>query len=91
MRHFFIRSFEILVGFFVILGILGVLATALAVGTGSMTATNGDSISGVFAAIAILFGGLLYITFMAGFMYMGVGIYNNTKRTAEAVERMAGR
>jgi len=91
MRHFFIRSFEILVGFFVILGILGVLAAALAVGTGSMTSSNGDSISGVFPAIAILCGGLLYIAFVAGFLYMGVGIYNNTKRTAEAVEQMAGR
>jgi len=56
-----------------------------------MTASSGASINGTLAALLVLIGGLLYIVFVAGFLYLGAGIYSNTKRTAEAVERMAGR
>lgn len=91
MRHFFIRSFEILIGLFVVLGVLAVLGGAYAAWTGGMTASNGASISGMLAALLVLIGGLLYVVFVAGFLYLGAGIYSNTKRTAEAVERMAGR
>ena len=70
---------------------LAVLGGAYAAWTGGMTASSGASINGTLAALLVLIGGLLYIVFVAGFLYLGAGIYSNTKRTAEAVERMAGR
>jgi len=36
----------------------------------------------------LIFGGL-YVVLMGGMMYLFLGIYDNTKRTAEATERMA--
>lgn len=41
--------------------------------------------------LGILIGGALYVVLVGGFLYMGVGIYQNTKRTAEAVEKLAAR
>jgi uncharacterized membrane protein len=87
MRHFFIKSLDLLIGLFVILGILAVLLAAMAAGTGGMTGLNGVPVGGGGgAAIVILVVGLLYIAFIAGFLYLGVGIYHNTKRTADAIE-----
>ena len=39
---------------------------------------------------AVLIGGGIYVIFIGGLMYMGLGIYQNTKRTAAAVEKLAG-
>ncbi len=45
---------------------------------------------GPLAALMILIGGSIYVLFVGGFMYLGLGIYQNTKRTAEALERQFG-
>ncbi len=86
MRDFFINSLEILVGVFVVLLALGVLAFAAAAAFGG--GMGPGSPSGPLAGIGILIGGALYVIFVGGFMYMGIGIYQNTKRSAEALEKL---
>jgi hypothetical protein len=96
MRDFFINSLEILVGVFVVLIGLAVLAFAAmaafggGMGPGAAMGPMGGA-SGPLAAVGILIGGALYVIFVGGFMYMGIGIYQNTKRSAEALEKLASR
>lgn len=87
MRDFFIRSFEVLVGIIVVLLGLGVLIAAGIAAMGGSQLGPGMS-GGPLTGLAILVGGAIYVTFIGGLMYLGLGIYQNTKRTAEAVERM---
>ena len=92
MRHFFIKSLDLLIGFFVVIGVIAVLVAAFAASTGGMAGPNGMPVGGgVAAAIFVLIGGLLYVAFVAGFLYLGVGIYYNSKRTADAVEKLVSR
>ena len=83
MRDFFIRWFERLVGVVIILISIGVVigAGAAMVGQGP----NGEG--GILAALLILVVGAIYVVFLGGIMYLGLGIYQNTKRMAEALER----
>ena len=46
---------------------------------------------GALAALAILIGGSIYAILMGGMMYLFLGVYHNTKRTAEAIEELAKR
>ena len=87
MRDFFINSLEILVSVMVVLLGIGVVVFA------AMTAFGGGGMgpggmSGPLGALFILIGGGLYVIFIGGFMYMGIGIYQNTKRSAEALEKL---
>ncbi len=91
MRHFFIRVLDLLIGVVVVIGILGVLISSAAMITVGVPGPDGTTISGVGPGIAVLVAGLLYMIFLGGFMYLGVGIYHNTRRTAEAVEQLAGK
>ena len=93
MRDFFINGFEILVGIIVVLMIIAVLGLAGATAFGgSGTVIQGMPMQGgILAGVAILVGGLLYVVFLAGLMYLGVGIYQNTKKSAAALERMAAK
>lgn len=77
MRDFFIKSFEIIVSVVVVL-----MAVAVVIG-GLMTMFNGGFLQG----LGILIGGAVYVLFIGGAMYLGLGIYQNTKRTADALER----
>lgn len=79
MRDFFINGFEKLVGVIVIFMAIGVLIAAF----GAMANPNG----GVLIGLGVLIGGAVYVLFMGGAMYLGLGIYQNTKRTADALER----
>ncbi|MEP2716217.1 hypothetical protein [Pseudophaeobacter sp.] len=85
MRDIFIGLFDKLVGVFVIFLCLGVL-----VGTGVAfvaPAPNG----GLLPALGILIGGSIYAIMVGGMMYLFLGVYHNTKRTAEAIEELAKR
>ena len=90
MRDFFINSLEILVGVIVVLLALGVVvaAGATAFGVGNM---GPGGMSGPLAGLGILVGGTLYVIIVGGFLHMGIGIYKNTKRSAEALEKMVAR
>lgn len=87
MRDFFINSLEFLVGVFVGLMVLGVSIIALGIAFNTSVGQNGPS--GIGAGLAVFIGGILYVIFVGGFMYLGIGIYQNTKRSAEALEKMA--
>ena len=92
MRDFFINSFEILVGVIVVLLSLGVIIFAGLAAFGSGTPGMGPGMAmanGPLAGLAILVGGAIYVIFIGGLMYLGLGIYQNTKRTAAAVEKLA--
>lgn len=93
MRDFFINGFEILVGIIIVLLILLVLvvAGAAAFGGGGMMMNGQQMPGGPLVGLGILVGGLIYVIFIGGLMYLGLGIYQNTKKTAAALERMAGK
>lgn len=86
MRDFFIRSFERLIGVIIVIGAIAVVIAAFAAAS---TAPSGGQ--GILAFLAILIGGALYLILAGGVMYLALGIYHNTLRTAEAIERQAGR
>ena len=50
-----------------------------------------EAFGGPIAFIVVLLGGFVYLTLLAGFIYLALGIYSNTKRTADAVERLQSR
>ena len=89
MRDFFINSLEILVNVIVVLMSLGVLVGAGAAAFGGGMGPGG--MSGPLGALVILIGGGLYVILVGGFMYMGIGIYQNTKRSAEALEKLVAK
>ena len=65
---------------------LGVLAVAAIAAFGGGVGPNGPA--GPLAGVGILIGGALYVIFVGGFMFMGIGIYQNTKRSADALEKL---
>ena len=78
MRDFFIGALDKLITVIVILMIIGVVGASLF--------TMFSSQGGFLAGIGLLIGGGLYVILMGGMMYLFLGIYHNTKRTAEARE-----
>lgn len=93
MRDFFINSFEKLVSVIVILMILGVVIFSVMImfGGGGMMPAPYNAMGGFVPGLIFLVAGLVYVIFVGGFMYLGLGIYQNTKATAEAVKDIAGR
>lgn len=91
MRDFFINSLEILVSVFVVLLALGVLVAAAAAAFGGGGVMGPGGMHGPLGGLVILIGGALYVVFVGGFMYMGIGIYQNTKRSADALEKLAAK
>ena len=92
MRDFFINGFEILLGIILVLMIIGIIVFAGVVAFGGGMMMNGQPMPGGPAMGAgILVAGLLYVLFVGGLMYLGLGIYQNTKKTAAAMERMASK
>lgn len=83
MREFFILWMERAVNVIIVLGAVAVLAGAIVM----LFAPQG----GLLAAIGVLVFGALYLVLLGGSIYLGLGIYNNTRRTAEAVEQLARR
>lgn len=80
MRDFFINSFEKLVSVIIVLMALGTVVAAF----------GASQDGGVLALLAVLIFGGVYVIFMGGVMYLGLGIYHNTQRTADALERASG-
>ena len=93
MRDLFINLFEKLVGLLVILMIISVLALSAMVMFGGGSAMMGPfgPVNGIVPGLLLLVAGLIYVVFIGGFMYLGLGIYQNTKATAEALRGGAGR
>ncbi len=83
MRDFFINSLEKIVTAIIILMALGVVFSGL----GVMFAPDG----GLLPGLAVWLFGALYVLIMGGMLYLALGIYDNTKRTAAAVEALAAK
>lgn len=84
MRDFFIGALDKVVAIFVVLLALLVIVGAFAALFG---AAGSDGPSGIVGFFAILVGGGLYTILMGGLLYLGLGIYYNTKRQADALDR----
>ncbi|MEK0162253.1 hypothetical protein VWZ88_07635 [Phaeobacter sp. JH20_36] len=84
MGNFFISAFEKLVGVFMVL-------LLIAVAGGAVLAALQPGGGGILAALGVLVVGGLYVVLIGGSLYLAVGIYNNTKRTADAIERLASK
>lgn len=91
MRDFFINSLEKLVGVVVVLLSLAVLVAAVSATFGGGPMGGQHMGGGPLAGLAILVGGAIYVLFVGGFMYLGLGIYQNTKRSADALEKLAAK
>lgn len=83
MREFFIIWMERVMNVLIALGGL-----AVAIGT---IVTLFSAKGGIVAALGVLVLGSIYLVVLGGAIYLGLGIYNNTRRTAEAVEQLARR
>ncbi|XQZ43966.1 hypothetical protein E2978_01880 (plasmid) [Paracoccus yeei] len=81
MRDFFILWMERIINVVIVLGAIGVFAGGIAV----MLSPTGGVLQGLLAWTM----GAIYLLLMGGMVYLGLGIYNNTRRTAEAVERLS--
>lgn len=88
MRDFFIRSLEKLIGVIIVLMSIGVIIGFFGIAFGGGYGAFGQA-GGFFAALLFLVIGAIYVVLIGGFLYLGVGIYQNTQRTADATERMA--
>lgn len=77
MSDYFIDLAEKLVGVLMTLLIIGVVVSALM--------ASGQS-GGLLSAIIILVLGGVNVIMIGGLLYLGFGIYHNTRRTAEALE-----
>jgi len=80
MRHFIIKSFE------TIIWIVGALITAAGVIAGLAMIAQGD----VTGLLLIIFAPL-YAVLVMGMFFIFIAISDNTKRTAEAVEKLASK
>jgi len=83
MRDFFIGALDKLIGVVAVLLVLGVLAFTVIVASGG--GAPGQP-SGIVPALFVLVGGTIYTVFVVGFMYLGLGVYHNTKRMAASLE-----
>lgn len=75
MRDFFILALEKLIAVIIVLLMIGVLVFAVM--------ATGNPQGGALQGLLILVGGALYVVMMGGMLYLFLGIYHNTRRTAE--------
>ena len=85
MRDMFINLLEKLINIIVVIGAIGVVVAAAAMLF--MPNNQFGPAGGVLGALLVLVVGAVYLILVAGFMYLGLGIYQNTKRTADLLER----
>ncbi len=80
MRQTIINSLDI------IIWILGGLIAVVGVVAGIVALAQGQVMG-----LGIIVGGLLYAVVFMGMFFLVIGIHDNTKRTAEAIEKLASR
>ena len=83
MRDFFIQALDKVVALIVILGAVAVLLGAIGV---AFFVPDG----GLLQGLGVLVAGSLYLIIVGGSLYLALGIYANTKRTADLLERQVG-
>jgi len=94
MRDFFIRGLEVVIDIIIVILIIALVAFAAGLTFNAIPMDPGmangplGKLGGPLAGLAVLIGGGIYLIVVGGFIYLGLGIYRNTRRTAEALERM---
>ena len=83
MRNFFIKSFEAIASIIVVIGVVALIAGAVSVSQPPQ--------GGIARAIGVLIGGFVYLSLLVGGIYLVIGIHDNTRRTAAAVEELLRR
>ena len=83
MRDFFIRTSEKVVAVFIALLSLGIFGFSF-----FLFVTPAYQGGGALPAILTLVFGSVYVFLIGGLMYLGFGIYHNTKRTTELLEAL---
>jgi len=92
MRDFFIRGFEAILSVILIIAAIGIVIGAGVAAFGGGTVEGAPSgMQGPVAGLAILIVGFVGLMVYGGLLYLGLGIYHNTRRTAEALEARGGR
>lgn len=88
MRDFFIGGLERLVSVIVVVMGLGVLVFAGMATSGGGHMGPGGMGGGVLAGLLVLVAGGIYVILVGGFLYMLIAIQQNTRRSAEALEKL---
>jgi hypothetical protein len=86
MQSLFIRALEMTINVVAAICVAAVVIAALAAFAGALAPAGGAS--GVALGIGILLGGAVYLSLTFGFLFLVLGVYRNTQRTADAMERM---
>ncbi|MEM7641206.1 MAG: hypothetical protein AAF366_01610 [Pseudomonadota bacterium] len=87
MRDFFIEALELIIGFFLIAASVFVAVVAIGALFGGVTLGGGlPTIEGPWAAVIFAVSGTVVLLAVGGALYLGLGIYANTRRTADALE-----
>ena len=92
MRDFFIRGFEAILSIVLIVAAIGigVAAGMTAFGQGAAIQGMPEGLTGPIAGAVILVVGFVALLVYGGLLYLGLGIYHNTRRTAQALEMRGG-
>ena len=83
MRDFFIEALDKLIGVIIVILALAVLVAAI-----------GVTVQGqhpILAGLVVLSVGAVYVMLIGGMLYLFLGIYYNTKRTADILESKRAR
>jgi uncharacterized membrane protein len=88
MRDFFIRSMEMILNVVVVIAFIGLVVVAGMVGFGNAGGPGGMG-GGPLAGLIVLVVGAIYLILVFGFMFLRLGIYQNTLRAANAMEHRA--
>ncbi|WP_179378608.1 hypothetical protein [Jannaschia marina] len=85
MRDFFIKGLEIVITVVLILAAVGIAVVAIGALFGGVPVGE-FRIEGPAMAAVVALGGYLGLLVIGGALYLGLGIYANTRRTADALE-----
>ena len=92
MRDFFIRGFEAILSIILIVAAIGIVIAAGVAAFGNASIEGAPAgMQGPLAGLAILIVGFIGLIVYGGLLYLGLGIYHNTHRTAELLEARGGR
>lgn len=87
MRDLFINAFEWVIHVAVFLGAAGITVLTFGIAMQGIELGGGlPALQGIGPALAVFFGGMLALIVVAGAIYVPLGIYANTRRTADALE-----
>ena len=85
MRDFFIGALEWIVTALIVVAAVGIAVVAIGAMFGGVP-VGGFRIEGPVMAAAVAVIGTLGLLVVGGALYLGLGIYANTRRTADALE-----